>query len=238
MNKYLHSVVFPVVEVGKVDTSLRYTDILFGFVIKELFVRLQNWSSLVWTVRLHLIVGTVLVLGSWIGYRRSAHRPAYEVKFFNLPFFRFLIDQLMLILYFRIAVLTDLDPSKIGPTAEDLAAQTVKLVGTVFFMYGTWDCLGILMALRRDPDGKWKYPEVKDGKRTGLQSAKNFDGFAISLAGLLMFVLLAFSPIRVCFSPNAILVVTVLLLLAYRFLKEVRTSWRRLREQEKARRYA
>jgi len=218
--------------VGKVDTSLRYTDILFGFVIKELFVRLQNWSNLVWTVRLHLVVGTVLVLGSWIGYRRSAHRPAYEVKFFNLPFFRFLIDQLMLILYFRIAVLTDLDWSKPGPTPEHLAAHTVKLVGMVFVLYCAWDCLGILMALRQDPSGNWKYSEVKDGQRTGLQSAKNFDGFAISIGGLLMLLLLAFSPIRECFGANAILVVTILLLLSYRFIKEVRTSWRRMRQEE------
>ncbi len=29
-------------EVEQVDTSLRYTDVLFGFVIKELFFRLQE----------------------------------------------------------------------------------------------------------------------------------------------------------------------------------------------------
>ena len=44
------------------------------------------------------------MLGSWIGFRRSLNRTTYEVKFFNLPLFRFLMDQLMVILYFRIAV--------------------------------------------------------------------------------------------------------------------------------------
>ena len=28
------------------DTSLRFTDVLFGFVIKELFTRLSDWSRL------------------------------------------------------------------------------------------------------------------------------------------------------------------------------------------------
>ena len=83
----------PIPQVGRIDTSLRYTDILFGFVIRELFLRLQNWPDLTAAVRWHLIVGTTLVLGSWIGYRRSLNRSSYEVKFFNLPLARFIVDQ-------------------------------------------------------------------------------------------------------------------------------------------------
>jgi len=60
-------------------------------------VRLSNWTQLSVAVRGHLIVGTILVLGSWIGFRRSLKRSRYQVKFFNLPFFLFLLDQLMLV---------------------------------------------------------------------------------------------------------------------------------------------
>jgi hypothetical protein len=132
----------PVPEVGRIDTSLRYTDILFGFVIRELFLRLQNWPDLDAAVQWHLIVGTTLVLGSWIGYRRSLNRSSYEVKFFNLPLFRFVVDQGMLVLYFRIAVLTNVDRTNL-PTASVLAADTTKFVMYVFFLYVVWDLLGI-----------------------------------------------------------------------------------------------
>src|SRR6266404_5018759 len=109
MNARFRVALHPVPEPERFDTSLRYTDILFGFVIRELFLRIKNWPQLSGDVHWHLIVGTTLVLGSWIGFRRSLNRSVYQVKFFNLPLFRFIMDQLMLILYFRIAVLTSAD---------------------------------------------------------------------------------------------------------------------------------
>src|ERR1700722_10238927 len=107
MNARLRLALHPKPELERFDTSLVYTDILFGFVIWELFRRLQNGTLLDPAVLLQPIVGTTLVLGSWIGFRRSLYRPIYQVKFFNLPLFRFIADQLMLILYFRVAVLTE-----------------------------------------------------------------------------------------------------------------------------------
>ena len=71
------AVFHPPADVSKADTGIRFTDILFGFVIKELFVRLQNWSQLDWFVRWQLIAGTALVLGSWIGFRRSLNRTGH-----------------------------------------------------------------------------------------------------------------------------------------------------------------
>ena len=41
----LRKALAPPAEVSKVDTGLRFTDILFGFVIREIFLRLQNWSD-------------------------------------------------------------------------------------------------------------------------------------------------------------------------------------------------
>src|SRR5947207_7928440 len=78
----------PKPELVRLDTSLRYTDILFGFVIREIFLRLQYWHNLNLDAWLYLLVCLALVLGSWIGYRRSLNRSSYEVKFFNLPLFR------------------------------------------------------------------------------------------------------------------------------------------------------
>ena len=65
----LSALLHPTPEPSKADTSLRYTDILFGFVIRELFFGLQNWPDIPNIIRIHLIVGTILVVGSWITVR-------------------------------------------------------------------------------------------------------------------------------------------------------------------------
>ena len=171
MNAFLRVAIHPEPELERFDTSLRYTDILFGFVIRELFLRLQNWMQLDRAVQLHLIVGTTLVLGSWIGFRRSLYRSSYQVKFFNLPLFRFIADQLMLILYFRVAVLTDAT-GKVVVAAVDLADSTMRLLVFVFILYTLWDLLGIWMAKAKKTgaDGK-KIPRYADvGNAKDLKS--------------------------------------------------------------------
>ena len=222
MNQDWRRSLYPKPQVSKLDTSLRYTDILFGFVIKELFTRLQHWSVLSGEVQLHLVVGTVLVLGSWIGYRRSMNRSAYEVKFFNLPFFRFLADQLMLILYFRIAVLTDLD--RAAGTAN-LSEQTLRLVIYVFVLYLVWDGLGLWMALTRDPFAptQYRYPKfLEDKTPTSDPAPADFAGFWITYCTLV--VLLILNAWWTSRFQLWILVIVGILLLAYRWCKEVRSS--------------
>jgi hypothetical protein len=231
MNARFGLALHPIPDAERFDTSLRYTDILFGFVIRELFLRLQNWNQLDDAVRLHLIVGTILVLGSWIGFRRSLYRSGYQVKFFNLPLFRFLIDQVMLILYFRIAVLTDVGGREL-PVAGDLARNTAKLVMYVFVLYVVWDLLGIWMArtTTTGADGKEKplYPVVRDSKMTNEKQRVNLAGFLITVGSMtLLVVLWMFAD---CFTPNQLFLGTATLLLVYRWAKETRTSWQSLQQ--------
>jgi hypothetical protein len=70
----LHTAVHPPPEVSVADNGLKFTDILFGFVIREVFLRLANWKALEWYVRWQLILTSAVVLGSWIGFRRSRNR--------------------------------------------------------------------------------------------------------------------------------------------------------------------
>jgi hypothetical protein len=189
------------------DTSLRYTDILFGFVIKELFIRLQYWGERDWQVRLHLLVGTVLVLGSWIGYRRSANRPAYEVKFFNLPLVSFVLDQLMLIAYFHVATLTDPTAKPANPS---LVYQTEVSVFFVLLLYLPWDLIALWMG------HSYRYPNAKP----------DIAGITITSTTLVVMADIQLPLSRL--SPDAPLVSTVILLLGYRFAKEIRTTWRLL----------
>lgn len=236
MNRWLASV-HPTPEPDKTDTSLRYTDILFGFVIRELFLRLQHSPNLPWILRWQLIAATVLVLGSWIGFRRSVNRPAYVVKFFNLPFFRFLLDQLMLILYFRVATLIpDVAGSKQTlPPGDAVTKDTSFLIMVIFALYVLWDLLGMWAAAARDPHDRTAklYPKVefdpaqgKSVKTTNTQSP-DVAGFCISLCFFFVFLYLWW--IANCLIPIAALVAMTLLLLLYRWIKEVRTTWRDLR---------
>lgn len=215
-----------------VEGHHRYTDILFGFVIRELFLRLQNWVQLDHAVKLHLLVGTTLVLGSWIGFRRSLYRSSYQVKFFNLPLFRFVADQLMLILYFRVAVLTEVGGRQ-SVAAGDLANSTTKLIVYVFVLYTVWDVLGIWMAKAKTTgaDGKEKprYPDVsksKEPEMTNQEQRPNWWGLLISFGGLGLLVL--FWLLRDCLTPQGEFLGTTAWLLLYRWFKEMRTSWRLL----------
>jgi len=197
----------------------------FGFVIRELFLRLQNWTQLDGAVRLHLVVGTILVLGSWIGFRRSLHRSGYQVKFFNLPLFRFLLDQMMLILYFRIAVLTDVGMTQ-SPAASDLAKNTHRLVLFIFVLYVVWDSLGMWMAKAKttgaDRKKKPLYPVVVESKMTDDEQAINWVGFLITAGGLL--ALLGLWLLADWMTPNYLFLTTATFLLIYRWAKDLRTS--------------
>ena len=227
MNRILKLTLHPKPQPEGFDTGLRFTDVLFGFVIKELFSRLLNWADLDLVVRLHLIVGTTLVLGSWIGFRRSLYRSQYQLKFFNLPLFRFLVDQLMLILYFRIAVLTpvlEVNKPYIHPDPRLLATGTTKLVMWIFFLYLVWDLLGIWIAKSKTKDGGPLYPRIgKSSEMTAEWQDVNRAGTLISVSSFVLLV--AFWKLTDCFSPNTLLVLTIVVLLAYRLAKEIRTSW-------------
>jgi uncharacterized membrane protein len=221
----LSAIFHPTPSASQADTSLRYTDILFGFVIRELFLRLQHWSEVPNVVRAHLIVGTILVLGSWIGFRRSLKRSSYDVKFFNLPFFQFLADQGMLILYFRVATLTPAEPEKLdvqNMLPKDLTAETLLALLSVFVLYLLWDILG-LRALYSFNEGKLRYQV--DGELAARRK-QAWQGLVIT------FVFFAFIFVEwfvsACFEPIAVLNMLAVLLLLYRWIKEIRTTWQSL----------
>lgn len=230
----LRLLVHPPPEIGKVDTSLRYTDILFGFVIKELFVRLQNWPALDAAVRWQLCVGTVLVLCSWIGFRRSLNRTSYEVKFFNLPLMKFVTDQLMLILYFRLAVISGTD----GTTtygANDLTEHTIRLLAYVFGLYAVWDALGVWMCYAKRREGSERvprYPLIENDPETSkpVMTEKpqviDWNGFGITITGGI--ALCGVWILSRTLNWQAQMLSAVAILLAYRLAKEIRTSWRNL----------
>ena len=206
----------------KHDTGLRFTDILFGFAIKELFVRLQNWSVEPWYIRWQLLAGTTLVLGSWIGFRRSLNRSSYELKFFNLPLIRFVLDQAMLVIYFRVAILTPNEAhAKTNPSSLTRSTTTALLV--VFLLYLAWDVLGVVMNVLH------KYPEINDkGEKTNNRARVDWWGLGITAVFAALFLVLNLvaqgEPIKGT-QADTIFMIAIGLLLLYRFFKEIRTSF-------------
>lgn len=202
--------VSPPAEQSRHGTGLQFTDILFGFVISQVFLRLQHWGDLSDFSRHQLICSTVLVLGSWIGFRRSLNRSEYELKFFNLPFFRFVLDQVMLVLYFRVATLTPLDPKK-EVNVADVTHETVKALCIIFMLYLAWDLLGQWMA-------RWapKYSKSK----------KDWIGPSITFGGLVaLLLLLHWIDSAQSFHATTYLTVAIAVLLLYRWGKEMRSGW-------------
>lgn len=201
----------PAEPTGSRETGLTFTDILFGFVLMELFVRLAHTDSLPKFAFLQLITATLLVLGSWIGFRRSLTRPSYELKFVNLPLVTFVLDQAMVVLYFHVAILTPEPWSAKAP--GPLAHATIRALFAIFCLYLVWDAVGgIWMGLAS------KYPKHK----------ASWGGPLITVLALLgsaaLFFIPNYSQMR---GPQAdlILAEAAALLFVYRFLKEIRTTW-------------
>jgi hypothetical protein len=136
----------------------------------------------------------------------------------------------MLILYFRIAVLTPVPEAGTllisgREAAHNLARHTNELVFYVFLLYVLWDVLGIWIAKAKIKaiDGpKPRYPRIEGVTTTGEQQVINKAGIWITIACcLLFFILWLFAD---CFNPLYLFVTTAVLLLVYRWLKEMRTS--------------
>lgn len=199
------------------DSGLTFTDILFGFVISAIFVRLQNWGSLDGFVRWQLVTSVVIVLGSWIGFRQSLNRSKYKLKFFNLPLFRFILDQIMVLLYFRIAILTPTHPTDLDPA--NLADNTLEVLFFIFALYLLWDIGNLLMSWR------WTRQQSKY-----TNSTADWIGVCITAFFLACFTVLLHIDHEIdvgAQQASLLFAIAVALLLAYRFAKDVRNAWKK-----------
>ncbi len=138
-------------DLDKKDTGLRFTDVLFGFVFKEIFFRLADWNSIdgdgAPIVKAHLVLAAVVTMSSYVGFRKSLSRADYKLKFFNLPMIRFVVDQMMVVLYFVLATRTPDDPELLsGEYAGNWPRDSIGIVLAIMVLYVAWDALSALMA--------------------------------------------------------------------------------------------
>lgn len=220
-------VLHPPPEVSVADNGLKFTDILFGFVIREVFLRLASWRGLQPYVRWQLILTSAVVLGSWIGFRRSRNRAHYEIKFFNLPWFRFVCDQFMLVFYFRLAILTPQTLDKLPPSAAEVVRGSLIDICLIFVLYLVWDILNVWMAISR-VDSKPRYPEIVKNEMTPKARAPDLAGTSITAGALFLLIVLTVVPSGTQTQERPVLVVLIALfiVIGYRFAKEWKTSSR------------
>jgi hypothetical protein len=127
------------------QTSLTFTDVIFGLVFTEIFTRASALYSLSTAVDVHLALSLAVAVGSYIGYRGSLKRGTYRLAFFNLPLLRFVLDLFMIFLYYVLAVTPDETKNPRMP----VDARTDSLVVVVIFAaYLAWDLVSLLMVSR------------------------------------------------------------------------------------------
>lgn len=113
------------------------SDILSGERVKE--VLRTRYISL-----LHLSVVTTLTVTSVIGYYTSVNLPKLRVRFFNKPFLQFLLDVMMVFVYFLLIQVAE------TPTSAADARPEVYLVFLSFVLYALWDLVSYMLTVDGD----------------------------------------------------------------------------------------
>jgi len=125
-------------------TSLTFTDVIFGLVITQIFVQAVPFRKLSGPVLVHLGLATVVVLGSYIGYRRSLKRGEPPLYFFSLSLLRFMLDLAMIFLYYLLVVTPDTTKD---PATAHVSSRFDAVVGaSIFLLFLLWDLVSTWMA--------------------------------------------------------------------------------------------
>ena len=90
---------------------------------------------------LHLTVATTLTVTSAIGYYTSVNLPKLRVRFFNKPFLQFLLDVMMVFVYFLLIQVTETSSA----TAD--ARPEVYLICLSFILYALWDLVSYRLTI-------------------------------------------------------------------------------------------
>jgi hypothetical protein len=124
-------------------TSLTFTDVIFGLVFTEIFIRAAALRALSAALDVHLGLALAVAAGSYIGYRGSLKRGTYKLAFFNLPLLRFVLDLFMIFLYYVLAVTP---PGTKSPSSLVHARTDSFVVLLIFAAYLAWDAVSWWMS--------------------------------------------------------------------------------------------
>jgi hypothetical protein len=150
---------------GPAVDQLGFLDLLYAIPLGDLAMRvsgaeLDQVSLAAWSA-LTVIVATIVL--SWIGLHKNRaeltdenklrHLPAGQIPFWSLRFVQFLIEIVIIGMYFAMGLFLKLptaNQSPVGPPAEDWLTGLLLLI---FGLYLVWDCLDKRLA-KTDP--QWR----------------------------------------------------------------------------------
>jgi hypothetical protein len=137
-----------VAEADQRSVGLVFVDVLFAAVATKILEQ-SSHGGLPFEGKTQLVLAAVLVTTAWIAYHNSTNRAAYKMEYVNLPLVQFLMDLLLVYLYWRVATSAEGDP-----TARPTAAPEALMLAVVFLIFLGWD--QVALAMRRSP----RYPSV------------------------------------------------------------------------------
>lgn len=119
--------------------GVSFVDVLFALVIGRILTQATDARSLPAPATAHLVVAVVLTICSWVGYHNSSFRPQERISFFNLAFWQFLVDIVLVGLYWLVATTAEYVPATGRPNGETSAVPETLGVAGSFALYVIWD---------------------------------------------------------------------------------------------------
>jgi hypothetical protein len=194
-------------EIDPRNTGVTFVDVLFALVVGKI-LDVSTSGALPGAAIGHLLVGAVLTITSWVGYHNSVNRVRYFLRFWNLPIFMFLVDILLVYDYWLVPVTAQ---HQVAAHNEPEVLSTTTLVAIAAGLYVVWD----FIALRIRKSDKYKArPEGQDIPYRRYPSMALF-GLTVAVLGVVYYA-------EPCTTAPVVLidVLLIVLLLAYRTLKE------------------
>ncbi|MGD0056208.1 MAG: hypothetical protein ABSC34_12330 [Acidimicrobiales bacterium] len=124
-------------EVDLAQSVAIFIDLLFAIVLTEL---LSSLGKRVWgppqhgvttTYMSHFAVAAAFTLVSWVAYHGTGNKHRFKIRFFNIQFFKFVVEILIVVVYFLMAANVIANP----PSCRN----DVILGICAFVCYGLWD---------------------------------------------------------------------------------------------------
>ena len=190
--------------------GIGFIDVLFGLVIANVLQPFAHVGSVPTVGRVQLVLAGVLTVTSWIGYHNSWNRNRYFIDFPNLPFFQFLVEVALVVLYFLIAITAP--STKTSLSNRDFSVVLVSsFVAATFVLYSIWDRLALL--IRKDP----RYARRTLDKDV---PARRYTSYAFAVGTVAAATAVGILRPRGTAAIVTVEVILIVLIVAYRFAKE------------------
>jgi hypothetical protein len=138
----------PVAEADPRGVGLVFVDVLFAAVATKILEQ-SSRGGVPFKGKTQLGLAAVLTITAWIAYHNSTNRAAYKMAYINLPLVQFLMDLLLVYLYWLVASSAEQDA-----TTRPTVVPEALMLAVVFLIFLGWD--QVALAMRRSS----RYPGV------------------------------------------------------------------------------